>query len=162
MARARGTIDVAAVRRQHAKLLAGLSQEIRGALGEAGQHAKDHVKTKSEFERQSPSGRSVKDLTKFRVVRTKGGKLLRISNNRMSRGHNVSLGLEHGTRPHTIKAKTGTLRFRSGGDWVFRREVQHPGTRAYRFLSNATGSAYSSLGSRLQTRLSALARRFNT
>jgi len=158
--RPRAAIDLAAVRREHARLLADLSREVQGALVDAGAHAKDHVRTKSEFEKRS--ARSVKDATRYKLVRTKGGKLVRISSNKTRKGFNVSLGLEHGTRPHTIRAKTGTLRFRaSGGEWTFRHEVQHPGNRPYRFLSSATNSAYTALGSRLQTRLGALARRFN-
>lgn len=39
--------------------------------------------------------------------------------------------VEHGTRPHVIRARTAkVLRFRTGGRIRFASSVQHPGTRA--------------------------------
>lgn len=36
--------------------------------------------------------------------------------------------LEKGTSPHTITADDGYLKFEAGGETVFRKSVQHPGT----------------------------------
>lgn len=152
-------IDVSQVRRAHRKFLADLKTEIDASLAEAGEHAKAHVRTDSELERRSKT-RSVKDATKARVMRTKGGKLVRLTNSKMRRGYDVSVGLEHGTRPHTIRARSGVLRFRSGGAVKFRKSVWHPGTKPYKFLFKASTSAYGVLGVSLRTRLARLARRF--
>ncbi len=46
--------------------------------------------------------------------------------------------LDQGTSPHTIRARGGgMLAFRGLGGTVFRREVHHPGTRAYPFVDAA-------------------------
>ena len=48
--------------------------------------------------------------------------------------------MEHhdGTPPHPIRARRRKfLRFISGGQVVFRRQVRHPGTKATKFLSRA-------------------------
>lgn len=44
--------------------------------------------------------------------------------------------VEYGTGPHVIRPKKpgGTLRFKINGDWVFAKEVNHPGTRAQPFF----------------------------
>lgn len=43
--------------------------------------------------------------------------------------------LEFGTRPHVITAKRGkALRFSKGGVVMFRRSVNHPGSRPYPYL----------------------------
>lgn len=46
--------------------------------------------------------------------------------------------LEEGTRPHKIRARRAkALRFEIGGRVVYARVVNHPGTKATHFLSNA-------------------------
>jgi hypothetical protein len=46
--------------------------------------------------------------------------------------------LENGTRPHQIRPRNAkVLRFQIGGRTVFARIVNHPGTKATHFLSNA-------------------------
>ena len=154
-----GPLNLAAVQKAHKQFLREQDRAVDKSLDEGGEHAAYHVKTHSKFKRRSAT-RSVKDSTKWRLVRGKGGKVVRITNSKKRRGYDISAGLEHGTRPHTIRAKSGSLRFRAGGQLMFRRSVQHPGTRAYRFLSGATNAAYRFMGGRLEQRLSRLARRF--
>ena len=154
-----GPINLAALQKAHKAFLLSQDRAVTESLDEAGAHASHHVKTHSKFKRRSAT-RSVKDATRWRIVKTKGGRVVKITNSKRRGGYDVSAGLEHGTRPHTIRAKSGSLRFRAGGRLMFRRSVQHPGTRAYRFLSNATGAANRFMGSRLSARLSRLARRF--
>lgn len=57
-------------------------------------------------------------------------------------------GLEEGNPPHIIRPRMGlvdfstdhysnrqrALRFKMGGEWVFTRQVNHPGNRAFRFI----------------------------
>ena len=43
--------------------------------------------------------------------------------------------VEHGTRPHVITAKQGkALKFAGGGGFVFRRSVNHPGSRPFPYF----------------------------
>lgn len=50
--------------------------------------------------------------------------------------------VEEGTQPHEIHARNGkALRFRAGGRVLFRRKVQHPGTKgAHMFRDGAAAS----------------------
>ena len=46
--------------------------------------------------------------------------------------------IEMGARPHVITARHArALRFQRGGAVVFRRSVNHPGNKPYRYLANA-------------------------
>jgi hypothetical protein len=50
----------------------------------------------------------------------------------------IALILQHGSRPHVIEPKNAkALRFAQNGRMVFYRRVNHPGTRAYRWLDRA-------------------------
>lgn len=50
--------------------------------------------------------------------------------------------LNDGTRPHRIEARNGkALRFTSGGQTIFRRGVNHPGTAPDPFLTAAEDAA---------------------
>jgi len=58
----------------------------------------------------------------------------------LSAGASYAVFVEKGTRPHTIRAKyRKSLRWPTATGFAFAREVQHPGTRPYRFLENALG-----------------------
>lgn len=96
-------------------------------------------------------GREIQNLAKAKVgVRT--GKLrssLHMRHMRESRGQYVWVGstldyaLAHheGTAPRTIVPKSGKmLRFVSRGQIVYAHSVQHPGTKANRYLSEALRS----------------------
>ena len=43
--------------------------------------------------------------------------------------------LENGTKPHRIEPKSRVLRFVTNGETRFSRGVNHPGNKAYRFMS---------------------------
>ena len=51
-----------------------------------------------------------------------------------------SLFLERGTRPHVIEGNP-VLRFKVGGQTVYARRVNHPGTRPYRILEEGARRA---------------------
>ena len=58
---------------------------------------------------------------------------------KMEIGSNLNYALYHheGTKPHTIVAKRAkTLRFHSGGRVIYTRAVNHPGTKANRYLKD--------------------------
>lgn len=49
-----------------------------------------------------------------------------------------SVFVHEGTRPHVIRPRNASaLRFKAGGETVFASSVNHPGTRARPFLTNA-------------------------
>lgn len=157
---ARATINLAALKRAHAKLLRDNAEAHTEALREAGEYAKQHVKTKSKFQRRSQTN-SVKDATEYRIVRLHSGRLLKIWNEKKVDGYDVSAGLEHGTKPHTITARNAkALRFEVGGQVLFRVTVHHPGTKRYKFLFKAVNAAHRHVGPRLFRRLEAAARKF--
>lgn len=151
------------VRRGHEHFLAGNQRLIGESEALAGRHALTYVKTHSEFTRRSGK---LQDRTKYRIVRTAGGKLLRISNPMP-----YAASIDTGSKAHWIYPKQrfsggrttrgSVLAFVGrGGVMVFRRRVWHPGTRPYKFLYNATDSAYRVLGHELKRGMTELAERF--
>jgi hypothetical protein len=142
------------VRRNHDRFLAG-NERLIGSAGEAaGRHALTYVQRHSDFKRRSGD---LQDNTGYRVVRTRSGSILRIANPTLYAEY-----VEYGTKAHRITARNGkALRFQSrAGTLIFRRSVWHPGTRPYKFLWNATDSAYRVLGQELRRGMTALAERF--
>jgi hypothetical protein len=52
--------------------------------------------------------------------------------------HDAAVFMEHGTDPHLIEAdQAEELAFTVGGETVFTKTVEHPGTPAVRFVSKA-------------------------
>ena len=142
------------VKRGHAHFLAGNARLIVDAETIAGRHALTYVQRYSEFTRRTGK---LQDTTRFRIVRTAGGRLLRIANPQA-----YAASIDTGSKAHRITAKNGkALRFMSrSGVMIFRRSVWHPGTRPYKFLYNATDSAYRVLGQELKRGMTVLAERF--
>lgn len=57
-----------------------------------------------------------------------------------------SVFVHQGTAPHVIRPRNASaLRFKVGGETVFASSVNHPGTRARPFLTNAVARALRSL-----------------
>lgn len=142
------------VRRGHEHFLAGNARLIQSAEDLAGRHALTYVQHYSEFKRQTGK---LQDTTAYRIVRTSGGKILRITNPQP-----YAPSIDTGSRAHRITAKNAkALRFVTrAGVLLFRRSVWHPGTRPYKFLYNATDSAYRVLGQDLERGMTVLAERF--
>lgn len=126
---------------------------VASEMVHAGDAAVEHVQQYPGFKRQTGQ---LQDRTRWRLVRTAGGRILRIEN---PTGYADSI--EHGARPHVIEARRRkALRFVLGGKVVFRRKVNHPGNRAYRFLYRASNAAGRLLGNRLQVGMRFLAQGF--
>lgn len=71
----------------------------------------------------------------------------------------VARYMEKGTRPHVIRAKRSrVLRFHSGGALVFRRSVNHPGTKPTWFMRDAAERAYARLGQSLSAEMARIGR----
>ena len=142
------------VRRGHDHFLAGNQRLVDDSENIAGRHALQYVQQHSDFTRRTGK---LQDRTTYRLVRTSGGKLLRIANPLP-----YAAAIDTGSKAHWIYPKRGQFlmfRGRSGG-MVFARKVHHPGTRPYKFLYNAADSAYRVLGQDLRRGMTEIARRF--
>lgn len=149
-------IDISAVHRAHARFIGKQQVTVVRCLDWAGEFAEDHVAAHSKFRRRSPVGQSLKDATEHKFIRTGSGAVVRIFSTKKTAAF-----LEYGTKPHVIRArKASALRFVVGGKTVFARKVNHPGTRGFRFLYNATDAGFRLLGPKLESELGALARKF--
>lgn len=53
-------------------------------------------------------------------------------------GVDYAMAVEHGSKPHTIRAKNGgTMAFQIGGRTVYAKSVRHPGNRAQPYIRPA-------------------------
>lgn len=140
--------------RGHQVFFARHQVEVQEALEFAGRFARDHVQRYPEF---TPRTGRLQRSTKARVVRTAGGKLLRLTNDRK-----YAPAIDGGARPHVIRPKRRRfLRFRGrDGNWVFARKVNHPGNKPYKFLYRAHRAAGRVVERNLRQRLSRIASRF--
>lgn len=149
-----GPINVARVKQLHDSMWSSLNTELNAEMEMSGEAAKAHV-------RQFHTGfthRSFKlsNSTSYRVVRTRGGKVVKIRNTAP-----YARAVENGSRPHVIRAKNGgALRFVMNGRVMFRRSVNHPGTKPTKFLRTATEFAFERFGRGMDQRIRRLSARF--
>lgn len=139
--------DVGSLRRQHARFLGQHKGMVSRSLEKAGGDAAEHVKRHHTFRRHKSSN-SLADATKYRVIKSRGGKILRLKWNKK-----YAKPIEHGARPHTIRPRRKkVLRFWSAklGRFVFAKKVRHPGNRPYHFGKRAQKHAHTKLGKRLR------------
>lgn len=150
-----GGFDIAELERAHDRLLADNERAIAESLELAGLHAIEHVQQHPEFKPQSGN---LQRKTKARVVRTSGGRILRITNDAPYAG-----AIDGGAKPHVIRPVTATrLRFfsKKADKWVFAKEVHHPGNRPFKFLYFATDAANRVFRADLTRRLTDIGARF--
>ena len=123
------------VHRAHEHFLAGNARLIVEAETTAGRHALNYVHSYSTFTRRTGK---LQDRTRYRIVRTSGGRILRLANPLP-----YAAAIDTGSKAHRITAVSAqALRFKSrSGVMLFRRSVWHPGTKPYKFLYNAADSA---------------------
>lgn len=94
--------------------------------------------------------------TTGQVIRTKNRGIVRLSNRKPH-----AAAIDKGARAHVIRARSAkALRFMGRGGVVFRKSVNHPGNRAYHFLSRATTAAGRSFATQLNARMQTIARSF--
>jgi hypothetical protein len=127
------SVDIGRLRAAHDKFLKAHAAMVAGELYNAGNVAMAEVIRHPGFK---PRTGGLQKATSFRVLKTSGGKVVRLKNTK-SYAHPI----ESGSRPHRIVAKNGrALRFLGrDGNYVFRRAVNHPGNRPYWFLNRANG-----------------------
>jgi len=136
------------------------------AVKTAEDHAKAHVKLYSKFKRRRSQG-SLKDATLSRHRGTWRSRRLQIEVYVKERGYEQAI--EYGSRSYTARGSTPIvarnarfLRFfwPKVGRVVFFRKVMHPGNKPYKFLYNATRSAYRVYGDAMSNSLDQAAKQF--
>lgn len=141
------------VQAHHKRFLAKQDAFVATEMVHAGDDAVEHVQQHPGFKRRTGE---LQDKTTWRLVRGAGGRILRVQN--PAKHANA---IEHGARPHVIEARRRkALSFNVGGRQMFRRKVNHPGNKPFRFLYRATNAAGRLLGRRLQSGMRVLAQGF--
>lgn len=150
-------VDIRAVHAAHQRFTNSLTALVNDIAKDAAAVAEKHVYFQSGFKKPNPARPgSIESSVKTRLVRTRGGVVLRVANTAKH-----AWAQEDGARPHIIMARRAkTLRFVMGGIVMYRRSVRHPGNRPTHFLLRATYAAGNFEYSALKSRGEALARRF--
>ena len=147
--------NLADVKREHQRLLRELDAAMGDELLSAGRFAENYTSAHRLGFVPRSGAKGLARATGSKVVRTKGGRLVRIFNTKR-----YAAAIDSGSKAHEIRARRRTfLRFVVRGRVVFARRVWHPGTRATRFLWRATYAAFRTLQPSLETRLQTLFRR---
>ncbi len=146
-------IDLARVQAGHRRFLQRHRQAVSLELEIAKVQALRQAQSNPGF---TPRTGGLQKATKARVIRTTGGRLLRVSNAKP-----YAAAIDKGAKPHTISARNKPyLHFRGSRGWVRVKSVSHPGNKPYHFLSRATHSAADLFGRRMRNRMRELARTF--
>jgi hypothetical protein len=146
-------IDTRSLRAAHSRFLATHRAAVSTELRLAAEIGVAEVQRKPGFTRRTGATQAA---TTSKVVRTRSGGVVRLRN---TKGH--ARTLEGGSKPHVIRARSAkALRFIGKGGLVFRKSVNHPGTKPYRFLSRARDQASGSFHRGMSRRMAEIARRF--
>lgn len=146
-------IDLSAVRLAHRSFLAKHDAILAQSLEESRQRGLVEVARNPGFK---PRSGALQKATTGRVVRTRSGAIVRLQNRKK-----YAAAIDKGSKPHVIQARSRkALRFMGAGGIVFRRRVNHPGTKPYRFLSRAVNEAGRLFGTRFISRIEQAARTF--
>jgi hypothetical protein len=138
---------------KHEQFLQANEQLLDEANEAAGLAAEEIVRRYPGF---NPRTGKTQKATKHKIIRLGSGRLLQIQND-----SKIAAILDGGSRPHIIRARNAkALRFMTRGGVVFRRSVNHPGTRPYKTFYRATFGAYAVLGQALERGMAKLAARF--
>lgn len=99
--------------------------------------------------------------TESKLVRTSRRYIVVLRNSALKGRVGYASFLDKGTSPHIIRARRArVLRFLHRGRYIFRKQVNHPGNRAFLPFTLAHRQAYGYAGVLLSTRMQALASKF--
>lgn len=128
--------------------------EVEQVAEEAGQFGVRYVLTNPTFK---PRTGNLQKKTESKVIR-RGKKAVVVSlRNRAP----YAAAIDRGAKPHVIRARRRkALRFFKGGSVVFRRHVNHPGNRPFKFLYRATTAAGRVFEQEMAHRMVDLAKQF--
>lgn len=148
-----GVTNLGQIKSRHSHFLTAQDHAIETEMVAAGRIAEFHPAQYATFKRRT---HALERATQSKVVRTSGGRLLRVFNRKAYAG-----AIDTGAKPHRIVPRRASLLRFPGRDGkiVFARAVNHPGNKPYKFLYRATVAAGRALGPNLQTELSGLARK---
>lgn len=144
--------NIAALRRSHDQFLKANAAMVVEVLSEGIDVVNASIYEHPGFK---PITHKTQDSTKTRVVRTRSGHVLRISN-----ATKRARWLEEGTQPHWIfPNKKKVLRFIGrDGRWVSKKAVAHKGTKPYWFMRNARDRASAYVAPGLERGMQRIAR----
>jgi hypothetical protein len=147
-------LDLSSIRNAHRMLLQAHDAAVDAELERAAKFGAEHVEKHHKF--KSRSGKLAKS-TKARVSKTSGGGKVRLR-----WPLKYAAAIDGGARPHRITARRRKfLRFRGrNGAFVFRRSVNHPGNKPYKFGWRAIHASHRRFGQRMHKRMQAIAKRF--
>lgn len=150
--------NLAAVKAGHRRFLAKHARMLDVRTRAAALFIPDYVREHPTFR---PRTGKLQGAVRGRVIRT-GGRVIVIRGDADQRKAKYAPFVEFGTRPHLIRAKKKALRFTVRGQVLFRRSVQHPGTRPYKFLYRATFAAGRKFGRDMQAEMGRIASTFGS
>lgn len=149
-------INVVKVKKHHDRFLRANEDMVQQQLTLGGRFAVQYAEQFPRFTPRSANG--LASANEFKVVRTRGGKLLKLRNRKRH-----ARWIEDGTRPHDIRwhgRKLLTFFWPKIGSWVRTKRVKHPGTRPYKFLHGAYMAMSRRTVSSMQSHMRLIARRF--
>lgn len=146
-------INLSKVQAAHKKCLKAHQTMVTQELEAAGKIGAAHPGKHATFKHRT---HRLEKSTRHRVVRTRSSHIVRLSN-----AVRYAPFLEFGTKPHVIAARRAkALRFTVRGQTLFRKSVNHPGTKPYKFLWRATNAAYRIAGPNLAAGMQRISRTF--
>ncbi|HEX5076800.1 MAG TPA: hypothetical protein VFW03_26570 [Gemmatimonadaceae bacterium] len=129
-------IQLRPVQLSHHRFLSKHDQAVLDALNESRDFGVKYTAEHPTFTPRSGS-QGLAHATTGQVIRTRNRGIVRLSNAKP-----YAKAIDGGARAHVIMAKRAkTLRFIGRSGVVFRKRVNHPGNKAYHFLSRATNAA---------------------
>lgn len=148
-------LNVRKLEKDHNRFLKSHLRAVDAAMADSKKSAENFVEHKPGFTHRT---RKTLEKTQTKVIRRRNGRVvvLRVANNTK-----VARFLEKGTKAHPIKAKRRkSLRWWGFGRVIYRKAVQHPGTKPYRFLSRARNRAYLDFEKHMRPRMNRIASNF--
>jgi hypothetical protein len=147
--------SVSDLKKAHSWFLAENEKATQESLKEAANKVHATVASTPVF---TPRTGNLQNRTRTRVVKTSSGRLLKITNDAK-----YARSIESGSKAHWIVARRAKYLSFVGRDGarVFRKRVWHPGTKAYRFLENATAQGAHRFESEMSTKMSRISSNFS-
>ncbi|HEU4544358.1 MAG TPA: hypothetical protein VFR23_24720 [Jiangellaceae bacterium] len=146
-------IDLRRLNESHRRFLAKHKAAVSTELHRSAQAGLAEVLRNPGF---TPRTGALQRATDAKILRTRTRSIVRLRNAKP-----YAAPIDKGSRPHVIRARRGVLRFTSSsGALVYRRQVNHPGNKPYRFLERASSKAGESFGRGMAQRMTAIARQF--
>ncbi len=148
-------IDIKRMKASHEKFVRANLRMLEEGAQFGADHAEQHIQKFPLFKRRTGT---LQDNTKARVVRIRGGRLIRIQSK--GKANKYASVIDTGSKAHVIlpRRKKFLAFIGRDGHMVFARKVNHPGTRPYKYGWRAAYSTYRVLGRFLDSEMARIAR----